>query len=141
MSNTSNALEQIITSTFDGNKSLLGKKSGLSSGMMTKITKGESPLTHKTLKSICDVIPPDSARSLCLAVCRDLLPYEYRDSIAITTDLATADHHLNEDPAPYITGPQLDAKSIEILNKLRTLSAAEPETKAWLHRLGTWLPE
>ncbi|MGB0991706.1 MAG: hypothetical protein ACPG32_04465 [Akkermansiaceae bacterium] len=137
MSNTSNTISEIIETTFDGNNSALGQKSGLSSSMLTKLTHGTSLPSINTLDALCTAMPLDDARRLCLAVCRDIVPDGIRQDVAIIRDQDGG--ALREEPVSYITGLQLDAESELIINKFRELAATEPETKAWLHRIGKWI--
>ena len=137
MSNTSNTLKSIIAASFDGNNSALAKVAGVSPATITKLTSGTLP-NQKTLKSLCRAMLPNDARHLCLAMCMDTIPDEYRADISIT--MPTSDNStLAEEQAQYITGPQLDDHSERIICKLRELAAREPETKAWLARIGKWV--
>ena len=134
MSCASNTLTDIIDRSFNGKKILLAKSSDMTAESITRLTQGRTFTPH-TLEKICEAIPPDDARALCHSVCRDLIPAEYKD------DLIIIDNNLKEDQTPYITGPQLDDHSEKIIKKIKQLAATEPETKAWLHRLGKWMLE
>lgn len=132
MSHASNTLQDIIDSSFDGKKINLANASGLAPRVITKLTQDQA-FTPATLTEVCYALLPSDARLLCEAVCRDIIPHEYRNEIHIN------DGTLTETPAAYQHGPKLDHNSEAIFTRLRELCATEPETRAWLHRIGGWI--
>lgn len=133
MSYAATTFQDIITHSFDGRKSSITERSGLSSPSITRLSKGSQAFTPQTLQAICHALPPDDARRLCLAACRDLIPPEY------ASDISLSSRSLNVQDTADSYGIRVDAESERILSILRSMVATEPETRDWLHRLGSWI--
>jgi hypothetical protein len=132
MSNSATTLQNIIRQSFDGKKSALAKAAGVAPRVITRLTQDQS-FTPETLRIIASALLPSDARTLALAACRDLLPPELADEVSLDQSSILAEH------SPIYNLTPVDDKSEEILAKLRTLIARDPETRDWLHHLAEWI--
>lgn len=134
MSYASQTLRDIIDRSFEARQLTLARAAGIPGSNINRLIQGNMALTPASLEKLTRAMLPDDARALCLAAARDVLPPEFADHIQI------ADAMVLQEPAPNY-GPKLDARSEAIFRILRRLIASEPggETRAWLHRIGSWI--
>ena len=122
-----NALSSIISSSFDGKKNNLALASGLLANVITKLTSGQS-FTPQTLTSICEALTEDDARTLCSAVCRDLIPEKFFDVIGG-----------GKSESGKNKLPPLDRETEATILELAELCSRDAGTREWLRQMATWM--
>jgi len=122
------ALNDVIDTAYGGSRTALAEACGLSKSTITKLTKNQI-FTKPTLEAICGVLSREDGEKLCLAVCLDQLPSEFAQGLCWQGAKAGSTQ----------LHPTVDRLSEQILIKIAELAAKESETKAWLHRIGSWL--
>lgn len=122
-----NALSSIISSSFDGKKNNLALASGLLANVITKLTSGQS-FTPQTLNCICEALTESDARTLCAAVCRDLVPEKFSD--VVTNRKSGGEKNQL---------PPLDHETESTILNLAELCSRDAGTREWLHQLSTWM--
>ena len=132
MSYTSQVISRILEEGGKGFASLLAESSGLSNSTITRLSNGMTPITKESLAALCSSLEKDEAYEVVSAACRDLVPSEWEDRVALT---ATRRRTKEKES----TLPKLDALSQKVLDALRYQAAKEPATKQYLNGMAPFI--
>ena len=75
------ALEDIIATNYDGNRSSLARAANMDRSVITKLIAGDTSPTQGRLESFCLVLELTDRRSLLLAAARDLIPEPFKEEV------------------------------------------------------------
>jgi len=120
-------LSSIIKSSFGGSKKKLALAAGLRPNVISKLTADQS-FTKSTLESICLALNDLDSRTLCSAVCRDLVPKKFDGVIGPRTS-KKGNSQL----------PPLDADTQKIILQLADLCSKDSDSREWLHQMASWM--
>ena len=120
-------LKSIIQSSFGGNNKKLALAAGLRPNVISKLTADQG-FTKTTLNAICLALSDSDARTLCAAVCRDLVPEKFREGI-----------NPKKPKGQNNKLPPLDRDTQATILQLAELCASDSETREWLRQMATWM--
>ena len=110
----------------------LSRATGLPPRTITKLTQKQG-FSKSNMEVICGHLLPEDAEYLCLSICHDVLP----DEVADTVQFSDSNSRAVKEGLNY--GPKLDDYTERTLLRLRKELFRDPETRAWLCRIGKWL--
>ena len=120
-------LASIIKSSFGGSKKKLALAAGLRPNVISKLTSDQS-FTKATLQAICLALNDSDSRTLCAAVCRDLVPEKFREVI-----------NPKKPKGQNNRLPPLDRDTEATILELAELCSRDAETREWLRQMATWM--
>ena len=120
-------LKSIIQSSFGGNNKKLALESGLRPNVLSKLIRDQG-FTKSTLHQICQALNDSDSRTLCAAVCRDLVPEKFHEVI-----------NPKKPKGQNNKLPPLDRDTQATILELAELCARDSETREWLRQMATWM--
>lgn len=120
-------LSSIIKSSFGGSNKKLALAAGLRPNVISKLVADQG-FTKSTLNAICVALSDSDSRTLCAAVCRDLVPENFYDVIG-----------RGKSKSKKGQLPPLDRETEATILQLAELCAKDGETREWLRQMATWM--
>ncbi len=126
MSFSSTALKSIIKVSFEGSQKKFALESNLEPTVISKLCQNQV-FTKKTLAKVCAAMSERDAKSMALAVARDLIPQNCHGVLGQKkSDLER-------------TLPPLDEQTENIIFNLAELASKDEGTREWLKQLSSWM--
>jgi len=128
MKHFATALTEIINRCFEGNRSTLAKKSGVSPSTIARFCSGEVEPTLDRLEAISAQLPRLDRKQLLLAAARDRVPDEYQHEIFGDGDAASE-----------FVRAKLSPDLAAVIRYLENNALQDPLTASYLRRIGDWV--
>ena len=128
MSHFSTALQEIITRSFEGNASNLGRATQLASSTVSRLLSGKFEPTLENLGNFGRSLTRTDRKQLLIAAARDRVPTEFQDEL-----------FGDEDPAAQLIRAKLSPDLAAVIRYLESSAMNDETTAQYLRKIGEWV--